>query len=711
MIEATPLQAYMSALAFCPLESRIGFAEELPQHYRPVSGVHETWGNCLHTLLCQSSDVATYDDFTKSMVSTANILASASSGGTVRIWNPETGICLQVIEIPHDGSRNKVSMALSEDGKLLATRLESFYNSAELLVWDTSTGECLLTIEAGEYRMDALVFLNDNHLAAMQENLFTLWDSTTGERREVVQLFESPDRPGVYNVAAISPDGRAAAALPPNRTTSGDDFHRIGLWDANRHLYMLEGHGSMAGSLAFSPDGLRLVSATSVSIKLWDSASGACVRTLDMNPTRIEDISLTRENGVLWFSTGGLNLWDLATDSWLKYPENRVSNAQFLGDKRQIAVAQFRDVPSWSSTIKILDEFVFAQKRPRYNTWTVAPELYSSADGSVLVSTDLDPTGARRLIPWDPKTGACLYSARTYAWMATRVLLERSRLSYAIPKWGDGGDGGIELHRLATDEHLVTLLPTALELDVTSETVSADGRKLILGLRSGEVEICDTAAKIWAGRIQFVGTVAHSGAVISVACSQDGRMLVTAMAGTAEVLVLKVWNLNTSSCVGIIEETSRLLYEQLSMATSSDGKLVAVLLYRYGAQIAVWNAHKRKRLLTVKGFIKNPNIMSFSTTGPLRLQTDLGVWNLPPRLLSSEDRSISVHELEFHGYGVTPDSAWIVKGTEKIMWIPYDYRGPVVVRGSRIVIGLGWRVIIFNLPADDVSAEGFGLSI
>ncbi len=97
-IQISPLQAYVSALIFSPASSLIRrhFKKEEPKWITIKPNIRNKWSACLQTLECHSSSV---NSVAFSHDSTRLASASASFDCTVRIWDPSSGECLQMLSI------------------------------------------------------------------------------------------------------------------------------------------------------------------------------------------------------------------------------------------------------------------------------------------------------------------------------------------------------------------------------------------------------------------------------------------------------------------------------------------------------------------------------------------------------------------------------------------------------------------------------------
>lgn len=244
----------------------------------------------------------------------------------------------------------------------------------------------------------------------------------------------------------------------------------------------LIGHVGWARSAAFSPEGARIVTASSDrTVKLWDATSGEEIRTFIGH----KDV---------------------------------VTSAGFSPDGLHILTA------SWDGTAKLWDAATGDEIRMFADYGSGFMSATFSPDGNRILTSSRD--GAARL--WDTKTGNVIMAflgamSRSGAFSpdGTRIVTA----SY---------DGTASLWDLAKRERIGYLVRNGLPL--SSAAFSPDGTRIVTASYDGTATIWDAAT------FNEIRTIAnHRGLLISAAFSPDGSHIVTASwDGTA-----KIWNAET----------------------------------------------------------------------------------------------------------------------------------------------------------------------
>lgn len=110
------------------------------------------------------------------------LLASASDDGTVKLWNPITGVSRCTLKgesrRTHGGRENSVkTVAFSPDGQLIAS---ASFNLIE--IWNPITGQSRGTLEGGS---NTVSFSPNGQLLASVSDLVTSFGNQSQKSREV----------------------------------------------------------------------------------------------------------------------------------------------------------------------------------------------------------------------------------------------------------------------------------------------------------------------------------------------------------------------------------------------------------------------------------------------------------------------------------------------------------------------------------------------
>ncbi|WP_306337346.1 WD40 repeat domain-containing serine/threonine-protein kinase, partial [Streptomyces sp. KL118A] len=194
-------------------------------------------------------------------------------------------------------------------------------------VWDLGSGELRLKVRRPDTGFGAsahaLAFAPDSRtLAVGDSNIFSLWDTRTGELRR--QLYFSDARASLHG--AFSPDGRTLA------TVSGVHFC---LWDTSTGAQLSQGTGrGYVYRVAFSPDGRTLAVGHYIEdgrkaadlLRLWDVDAGKPIRSLPGIPplptygrNHVKALTFSPDGHILAMAGDSkeILLWDVRSGSLL----------------------------------------------------------------------------------------------------------------------------------------------------------------------------------------------------------------------------------------------------------------------------------------------------------------------------------------------------------------------------------------------------------
>jgi WD40 repeat protein len=143
-----------------------------------------------------------------------------------------------------------------------------------------------------------------------------------------------------------------------------------------------------------------------------------------------------------------------------------------------------------------------------------------------------------------------------------------------------------------------------------------------------------------------------------------------------------VMELDWNACVQTLEGHSDSVR---SVAFSADGQRLAS--GSHDNTVKVWDAATGACVRTLD--VGRPAVRpSFHTETNIHLSTDTGVLALDPFGVDAQPQEISTQEPHYQGYGISSDSVWIIRHTERLLWLPLEYRpSALAVAGSTIALG------------------------
>lgn len=224
----------------------------------------------------------TSDDNQPAHVGTSHdgeLLAIGSQKGIVEFWDLGSHQKLKTLSASDSGQAIKV-IAFSPDGKRLAT---GFSDGGTVKIWDTATGQLLLTLSGQSRQAPSLTFSPNGKLIAAGscDTSIFIWDAMIGEKK-----FELRGHSACVNALAFSPDMTRLASSSPDHTTR--------IWDLTTGQELLTlAMGGISPRLAFSPDNKFLLASLA-----YDNGTKWDTRIFLLNPDELAALArsrLTRE--------------------------------------------------------------------------------------------------------------------------------------------------------------------------------------------------------------------------------------------------------------------------------------------------------------------------------------------------------------------------------------------------------------------------------
>ncbi|KAN0067515.1 WD40-repeat-containing domain protein [Elaphomyces granulatus] len=272
------------------------------------------------------------------------LVASASDDRTVRLWDPATGAEHSTL----NGHSDRVNaVAFSPDSKLVASASKDM----TVRFWNSSTGREHGTLMGHSRQVNAVAFSSDGKLvaSASDDGMVRLWDPATGAACRTLKHGCRSTR----NVA-FSPTGNLAVATMPGLLALFEEPAFV-FWNPATGARHGRRNGNYASSMAFSPDG-KLFAYTGSTIigmlfctaeklvKLYDIHTGHVCRTLTGHSDRVNSVAFSPDGKLMASASNDktVRLWDPSTGETggeLKGHDSGVTAVAFSPDGKLVASA------------------------------------------------------------------------------------------------------------------------------------------------------------------------------------------------------------------------------------------------------------------------------------------------------------------------------------------------------------------------------------
>ncbi len=237
-----------------------------------------------------------------------------ASGGydSIRLWDPATGVCLQVLRDPDAVDTIFQGVAWNPGGRLLACG--SYQRGVQ--VWDmTARTHHWVGHTQHSTRIRRVAWSPDGTrvVGGGDDGSVYVWGATDGTLQQRLAGHEA----AVMSVA-WSPDGMRLASGGGGRE-GGELF----VWEADswERVRTLVGHPGAASAVAWSPRGKLLISGGSDGrLRWWEVDSGQCVRVREAHQGTVHALKGSPDGNILAScgDDGAIVLWDLESGEQLQ---------------------------------------------------------------------------------------------------------------------------------------------------------------------------------------------------------------------------------------------------------------------------------------------------------------------------------------------------------------------------------------------------------
>jgi WD40 repeat protein/serine/threonine protein kinase len=517
--------------------------------------------------------------------SDGKILATGASQSDeiAKLWDVAARKELHSLRVPGAAGTSGVAIALSPDGRTVATGNNGGPLDAALRLWDVATGKEMPRLKTQNGIVESLAFSPRNGFLAVgyADGVVRIWDVAKGQ----VWVTLRKDHDGILALA-FSSDGTLLATAGRDRVVRVWNAARLED-DTLREFATVKGHRDVVSSVAFAPGGRALATGSwDGSAKIWDLPNGRAWTTLKETAGVVTTLGFGGDVLATASGRGVVKLWNAHTgeaqatlvpsaeagDSTLSWPL-----AITVDGKTVVALDRDGTVGLWE-TATGQKRLALPRQEGRVNALAVSSDsrlvaLVTTRDRQVVRQVAgrdfsvVEPASTVDL--WNLDDGKRHLTLAADSFAVSAVAFASDGRTVAVTPVH--GDGAIKLWDTASGREQASLAGPAE--DVLCLAFAPDGRTLATGSFDGRARLWDLATK--KERAVLRG---HTQAIHSLAFAPDGLTLGTGSAdGSA-----KLWSVATGEETLTLPQStpvSRLLpvgeFQMLAVTFAQDGKTLA----------------------------------------------------------------------------------------------------------------------------------------
>ena len=624
-------------------------------------------------------------------------IASGSNDSTIKIWDPNTGECIQTLE-GHSGPVK--CLAILPDGKLVSGSYDK-----TIKIWDPKSGECTKTLVEHHEGIQCLAVLDNDRLVScfdgLSGNLIRIWNI----KSDKCKILEGHSDP--VKCIAVLPDGRIVSGswdktikiwdpnsekctktlkghsegiyclvvLNNDQLVSASDDHTIRIWDTNNdECKIFDGHFDQFDDLALL-NKYRLVSSSfNGAIHIWDVNTGKCIMSLGKHSDMVCCIAILANGYIVsGHQDKTIRLWNPETGKCIKTIagySNSVYSLTVVPNNRIVSNFGDNTIRIWNMCIKS-DTYIKTSKCIKTLEYSAFVTCFTVLTDGSIVSCSEDGT----IQIWDAGTNECKILGKHFASVNCLAVMPNDHIA------SGSSDKTIKIWNPESGKCIKTL--EGHSDSITCLAVFPDG-SIISGSKDKTIKIWDPKeGKCIKTLKEHIGTV-HKIVVLPnkymVSDSFDRTIrvwdiatykciktlefsdYVTCFAISNSYIVsgfkdsiIKIWNIKEDKCVTLDGHVDRIS----CLAVLPDNQIASG---SWDNTIKIWNLKEGKCINTLKGHSDSVNSLAAFTNGHLisgSADNTIRIWdpNTGECLDILEPTEVDVSKMDFSEAIMTNDTA------------------------------------------------------